>query len=107
MKSIGKWMLGAAVLAGAISLGANKAQAAEFAVHVRGPVAYVPPCPGPGYVWANGYYAGGYWVPGRWNFVGVRGRAPVVRYGFAYREGFNRGREADRRFDRDHDRFRR
>lgn len=99
------WMLGAAVLAGALGVGATTAQAAEFGVYVgaRGPVAYVPPCPGPGYAWEAGYMANGYWVAGRWNFVGVRG-GPVVRYDvhrdFRYDRGYDR--RYDGRFDRDH-----
>lgn len=41
------------------------------------PVAVVRPvvrpvCPGPGYVWVDGYYARGAWVPGYW-------APPVVR----------------------------
>jgi hypothetical protein len=102
MFSMKKWMLGAAVLAGGLGLGTTQAKAAEFGVYVRGPVAYVPPCPGPGYAWVAGYYANGYWVPGRWNFIGVRGPAPIVRFDvhrdFAHRD-------FDRHFDRD--RFRR
>jgi WXXGXW repeat (2 copies) len=37
-----------------------------------------PPCPGPGYNWVDGYYAGSAWVPGYW--------APpaVVRVGPAF-----------------------
>jgi hypothetical protein len=101
------WMLGAAVLAGALGLGAAKAQAAEFGVYVRGPVAYVPPCPGAGYVWVAGYSANGYWIPGRWNFVGVRVGGPVVRFGYGRGPGFDR--HFDRGWDRDrgHERFRR
>ena len=99
MKTMRNWMLGAAVVA-APWVWRRTAQAAEFGVYVRGPVAYVPPCPGAGYVWVAGYYANGYWVPGRWNFAGVRG---PVRW--------NGDRFHDRRFDRDvyrgHDRFRR
>jgi hypothetical protein len=91
-------MLGAAVVAGGLALGATNAQAAEFGIHFRGPVAYVPPCPGPGYEWAAGYQANGYWIPGRWNFIGVRDRGVVVR-GEA---GFGRDRDFDHRFDRDH-----
>ena len=103
MVSMRKWMLGAAVVAGTLGLAAAPAQAAEFRVHVRGPVAYVPPCPGAGYVWAAGYQANGYWVPGRWNYGGARG--PVVRYdrGRVYGRDFNRGRD----FDRGHERYRR
>lgn len=102
MKNIGKWMLGAAVLAGGLGLGATSAQAAEFGVYVRGPVAYVPPCPGPGYVWVAGYYNGGYWVPGYWNFAGIGGRVVVGdRFGYVDRDrGFYRDHD-DRRFDRD------
>jgi hypothetical protein len=48
--------------------------------YARGPVAYVQPCPGPGYVWIAGYYADGYWVPGSWNFPG-RGAGIGVRFG--------------------------
>jgi hypothetical protein len=78
MGSMKNWMLGAAVLAGAAGMGATTAQATEFGIYARGPVAYVPPCPGAGYVWVAGYQANGYWIPGRWNFIGVRG--PVVRF---------------------------
>ena len=99
MGSMKKWMLGAAVLAGALGLGANKAQAAEIGFYVHGgPVAYVPPCPGPGYAWTAGYRTNGYWVPGRWNFVGAHRPAPIVRYD--YRHGYDHG--YDRHFDRDH-----
>lgn len=106
MLNMKKWMLGAAVFAGALSLGTTPAKAAGVRVYVGGPVAYVPPCPGPGYTWAAGYYAGGYWVPGRWNFIGVRGPAPVVRFDYRHdfdRHDFDRGRG----WDRDHDHFRR
>ena len=97
-------MLGAAVAAGALGLAATPANAAEFVSYVRGPVAYVPPCPGPGYLWAAGYYANGYWVPGRWNFVGARGpaygfhRDVIVRDGYRDRvRGYDRDRFRDRR----------
>jgi len=92
MGNIKKWMLAAALVVGGLGLAAAPANAAEIGIYVRGPVAYVPPCPGPGYVWIAGYYANGYWVPGYWNFAGVRvgvavppvrgyvgiGRAPVI-----------------------------
>jgi hypothetical protein len=105
MDSMRNWMLGAAVVAGGLALGAPAAQAAEFGIYARGPAAYVPPCPGPGYVWIAGYDANGYWIPGRWNFTGFRDRGPVVR-GY---EGWGRGPVYDRHFDRDrgHERFRR
>ncbi len=76
------------------------------------PAAYIPPCPGAGYVWVAGYWANGYWVPGYWNFVGVGPRV-VVRGGFGrdrgpafYRHDFDRHNRDDRHFDRD-DHFRR
>ena len=104
MGSIKSWMLGAAIVAGAAGLGATTAQAAEFGFHVRGPVAYVPPCPGPGYIWVNGYMANGYWVPGYWNFgggvgVGVRIGGPVGHYDLGYVRGYavERGHERYRR----------
>src|SRR5436305_14354791 len=78
MKSMAKWMLSAAVLAGGLGLAATPAKAAEFGVYIGGPAAYVPPCPGPGYEWVAGYYSGGYWVPGRWAFAGYR--TDAVRY---------------------------
>ena len=102
MSSMRNWMLGAAVLAGGLGLGATTAQAAEFGIYARGPVAYVPPCPGDGYVWVNGYMNDGYWIPGRWNFVGVR-----EGYGYAHVDGDryarfdrDRGREFERHDDR-------
>lgn len=120
MKTTQKWMLGAALAVGALGLGSTAAQAAEFGVYVRGPVAYVPPCPGPGYVWTSGYQADGYWVPGRWDFRGERPVVHISHYdGWRGRDDGWRGREDgwredgrrrdDRRFDRDydHDRFRR
>lgn len=102
MGSLRNWMLGAAVMVGAAGVGATTAQAAEFGFHVRGPVAYVPPCPGPGYVWVNGYYNGGVFVNGYWN-------APVVRFGgpAIYRGGYHevdRGYRFDGRVDRHFDR---
>jgi len=93
-------MLGAAVVAGGLGLGAVPAQAAEFGVYARGPVAYVSPCPGPGYVWAAGYRAHDYWVPGRWNFAGARGREPFARY--EGRWGHDRYVARDRGWNRDH-----
>lgn len=78
-KNMKKWMLGAALGMGLLAMTAAPAQAAvRFGVVIGGPVAYVPPCPGPGYVWVNGYWANGAWVPGYWNFVGV---GPAVGFG--------------------------
>ena len=104
MTSMKNWMLGAALVAGGLGLGANFAQAAQIRVAIGAPAAYVPPCPGPGYAWVAGYYNGGYWVPGYWNFVGV------VRGGLSahFEHGpFVIGGHFDRGWDRDHARFRR
>jgi hypothetical protein len=99
------WMLGAAVVAGGLGMGAGSAQAAEFGMYACGPVAYVPPCPGAGYFWIAGYQANGYWIPGRWEFRGVRERGPFAS--FDHGRDFDRRFDRDRRWDRDHDRFRR
>jgi len=69
-----KRVLGAFVLAAATLIPAAAARA-QVGVGVQiGPAAsayyagYVPPCPGPGYFWTPGYYAGRAWVPGRWAY---------------------------------------
>lgn len=54
--------------------------------------AYVPPCPGDGYVWTAGYYNAGIWIPGAWNFRGGVGFNRGVGYG--YRGGFRDNRVA-------------
>lgn len=108
MKNAGKWMLGAAVAVGALGMAATPAKAAEIGIYVGGPAAYVPPCPGPGYAWVAGYYANGYWVPGRWNFVGVHDRFYEGRRDVVVRDGYrDRARDLDRDRDRDHFRDRR
>jgi hypothetical protein len=109
MKSMAKWMLGAALVAGGLGLGATKAQAAEWGMYVGGPVAYVPPYPGPGYAWVAGYYSGGYWVPGRWNYVGVRYYdRDDYRYARYHRDWdehrYYHDRDDHRDWDRHHDR---
>jgi hypothetical protein len=72
MKSmLKKVVLGAALVAGTLGLGATQAKAARIGIVVGAPVAYVPPCPGAGYVWVAGYWNAGVWVPGFW-------RAPRV-----------------------------
>jgi hypothetical protein len=97
MGSMRNWMLGAAVVAGTMGLGATTAQAAEIGIYARGPAAYVPPCPGQGYVWIAGYQSDGYWIPGRWNFIGFG-----VRERFeGYDRHFDRERDFDRHIDRD------
>lgn len=108
MKNLGKWVLSAAVLAGGLTLGTTTANAAQIGIYVHGgPVAYVPPCPGPGYAWAAGYWNAGYWVPGRWNYVGVRRDFDHDRVYYRDRDDYRwRDRDRDRGWDRDrgHDR---
>ncbi|HUA99455.1 MAG TPA: hypothetical protein VMA34_14085 [Terracidiphilus sp.] len=105
MVSMKKWMLAAALAIGGLGLAAAPANAAVRVGVVVGGPAYVPPCPGAGYVWVAGYYANGYWVPGYWNFIGVRVGVPVVRG----RVVFDRGPVIARRVgpDRGYDHFRR
>ena len=113
MRSMKSFMLGAALAVGVLGLGATAAHAAELGVYIGGPVAYVPPCPGAGYAWVAGYSANGYWVPGRWNYVGVGDRDRFARFdrdGDRYQHFYterDRGRDFDRRQDRGGDRFRR
>lgn len=104
MNGMKSWMLGAAVVAGAAGLGAIPAQAAEFGIYARGPVAYVPPCPGPGYFWVSGYRANGYWIPGRWEFRGHRDRDTFARIDRGRGREFDRDRNWNRHDDRDRDR---
>jgi len=67
------------------------------------PVAVVrPACPGPGYIWVDGYYSpGGAWVPGFWRAPAVVVAPRVVeRHAFAYDRDHDRGREVHRDFRR-------
>jgi len=87
------------MVAATLGMGATQAKAAEFGFHVRGGVAYAPPCPGPGYVWVNGYYANGYWVPGYWNYPGPRiGVGIGFREGWGWGHGYGHGPVYGRRF---------
>jgi len=107
MKNLAKWMLGAAVLAGGLGLGATSAQAAPVRVILGGgPMAYVPPCPGPGYVWVAGYYNDGYWVPGYCNYEGVGSRVVVGgSFGYVDRDrAYYRDRDDRRGYDSDNHR---
>jgi hypothetical protein len=106
MKNFGKFMLGAAIVAGGLGLGATTAHAAEVRVVVGGPAAYIPPCPGAGYVWVAGYYNNGFWVPGYWNYSGFgRDRGPVVvvnrdrdrQFAYVDRDDHRRGDRDDHR----------
>ncbi|HUB20352.1 MAG TPA: hypothetical protein VL990_17055 [Acidobacteriaceae bacterium] len=74
--------LRALALTGILGLGAAGAQAqTRVVIGVGAPVvAVVPPCPGVGYIWTPGYYAGTVFVPGRWIYRGYdRDRVVVVR----------------------------
>jgi len=98
MGGMKKWILGAALAAGALAMSAAPAQAARIGFYVGGPAVAIPACPGPGYVWVAGYWNNGYWVPGYWNFVGVRVGGPIIRGGIVVHRGpvFYRG--ADRHY---------
>ena len=95
-----KMTLGVAVVAGLFTVGTVSAKAAPIQFSVSFGDRYN--CPGEGYVWTDGYYNGGYWVPGQWVF---RGGGYRPAYGYGYRNDFRY--ERDRRYeyrDRDHDR---
>jgi hypothetical protein len=103
MNSMKKFLMGAALAVGALGLSAAPASAARIGIYVGARAVAIPACPGPGYVWVDGYWNDGYWVPGYWNFVGgpvFRGRIVVGRGPVFYHRDF------DRHFDRG-DRFRR
>jgi hypothetical protein len=102
MKSMAKWMLGAAVAVAGLGTATTPAKAAQWGVYVGGPAAYVPPCPGPGYEWVAGYYSGGYWVPGRWALAGFHNN--LVRYYGDRDRVYYRDRDEWRRRGWDHDR---
>lgn len=69
------------------------------------PVAYVPPCPGPGYTWVAGYWypvgPRSYWRAGYWA-PPVYGRGYVVgpRYGRGYYRDYDRGYRGSRGYYR-------
>jgi hypothetical protein len=109
MASMKGLMLGVAILAGAAGLGAANANAAQFGIYIGAPAAYAPPSPGPGYAWTAGYYANGYWVPGRWAYAGRYDRDDFYRdRDWDRNRHYDRDdRLHDRDWDRDHDRFRR
>ena len=105
MKNITKWMLAAALAIGGFGLASTPAKAAQIGFYVGNgaPGYYVPPSPGPGYTWIAGYYANGYWVPGRWAFAGVyRGHERFYRQ---YDRDWRRDHfDHDRRWHGDRDR---
>ena len=79
--------------------------------YANAPVAYRPPCPGPGYLWIDGYYDGyGRWFDGYWDlppyagaywtaprvyggrfFGGFWGGPRVYDRGYSFREGYREG----------------
>ncbi len=87
-----KRILRALACTGILATVAAAAQAQIF-VGVRAPlrpalVVAASPCPGVGYVWAPGYYAGAAWVPGRWMYRGY-GRVYAPAYRRDYRYGYH------------------
>lgn len=106
-----KNMIRALALTGILGAAAAAAQAqVGIAVGIRtapvvaGVEVGMPPCPGPGYVWQQGYYAGDMWYPGQWVYEGY---GPAY-YGRAYYGGYRVYDHDDfyRRYDRDDYRFR-
>jgi hypothetical protein len=111
MKNVTKWMLAAALAIGGLGLAATPAKAAQIGFYIGSGPGYVPPAPGPGYTWVPGYYANGYWVPGRWAFAGgyngYYGDGDADDFGY-YGNRFYGDRDdyyRDRDWARDHDRF--
>jgi YXWGXW repeat-containing protein len=102
-----KRVLGAFVLAAATLLPAAAAHA-QVGIAVRiGPApayyaGYAPPCPGPGYIWTDGYYAGSVWIPGRWAYHTYYG-GRYYGNGYYHRD-WDHGRDAHyNHYDHDHD----
>jgi Na+/proline symporter len=93
-----KAMLAMVLLAGSAFAGPRIAVGIGFGAPAR--VAVVrPACPGPGYVWVDGYYApNGIWVAGFWRapVFGVAVAPHLAPHYFAY----DRGRDARRDFRR-------
>lgn len=94
-----KAVLAMVLLAGSALAGPRVAVGIEFGAPAT--VAVVqPPCPGPGYVWVDGYYQpNGVWAAGYW-------RAPAVgvvvgrRFEASRRFVYDRGREVRHDFRR-------
>ena|SRR6201995_6092390 len=92
-----KAMLAMALVAGSAFAGPRISVGIGFGAPAAVVVAR-PACPGPGYVWVDGYYAPNrVWVPGFW-------RPPVVvapRFVEPHHYAYDRGREFHRDFHRD------
>lgn len=94
MGNMKKMMLGAALAVGTFTMTAVPAHAAHIGVYFGiGAPAYMPPYPGPGYAWVNGYWAGGGWTPGYWNYVGGDDGPAYGFYGYGGDDGWFRGGE--------------
>jgi hypothetical protein len=90
-------VLSAIVLTGLLGGAGMAAQAqTRLVVRIGTPAvamvaSYIPPSPGPGYVWEAGYYDGPQWIPGQW----------VYRVDSRYRrDGYSYGRYAQLNQDR-------
>ena len=107
-----KALLGMMLMAGGLAGSLAAAPRVHIGIGFGAPapvVAAIPPSPGFGYTWINGYYApGGAWVAGYWAPpVNVVAPAPIVRYDHVDRDrGFDRGRAFDRHDDRGGEHFR-
>ena len=63
-------------------------------------VNYIPPCPGPNYVWVAGYWDNGYWVEGQWVYRAPVAYGPTIRLGFGHDRDWDRGRDRHEGFFR-------
>lgn len=94
-----KAMLAMVLLAGSALAGPRIAVGIGFGAPA--PVAVVqPPCPGPGYVWVDGYYApNGVWVAGFWRAPGI-GFVVAPHVAAPHYFAYDRGREVRHDFRR-------
>lgn len=97
-------ILGAAAAAAQAQVGI--AVGVRTAPVVAGVEVGMPPCPGDGYVWQQGYYVGSMWYPGQWVYAGY-GYAPRSYGGYRvyYRDDYRRYDRDDFRYS-DHDDYR-
>jgi len=106
-----KAMLAIMFLAGSTLFAAPRV-VVQFGFGAPAPVAVVRPyCPGPGYVWIEGYWApNGVWVPGYWTPPVVYAPPPVyvgpyyAPHGHYYYEGhYHEGRHDEGRYHEGHE----
>lgn len=107
-KKMKKALLGMMLLVGGMAGSLAAAPRVNIGIGFGAPApvvaAAIPPCPGPGYTWVDGYYGpSGVWIAGYWAPpVAVVAPAPVVHYdrGFIGRDHVDHDRGLDRGFRR-------